>query len=93
MKCRTRTYYTATQKALMWERWKDGWTLKEIGKLFDRGHTTFQKNLGGQRRHAPTLWQGSPCKPSIPGNANIRAAAGRRSAPSRWEPRGNCVEK
>jgi IS30 family transposase len=42
MKYRTRTFYTATQKALMWERWKDGWTLQEIGKLFDRGHTSIQ---------------------------------------------------
>lgn len=40
MKYRTRTYYTATQKALMWERWKEGWTLHEIGKLFDRPHTS-----------------------------------------------------
>jgi IS30 family transposase len=42
MKHRTRTYYTATQKALMWERWKDGWTLQQIGKLFDRPHTSIQ---------------------------------------------------
>jgi IS30 family transposase len=37
MKYRTRTFYTATQKALMWERWKAGWTLRQIAKLFDRG--------------------------------------------------------
>ena len=42
MKYRTRTYYTDAQKALMWERWKDGWTLHEIGKLFDRPHTSIQ---------------------------------------------------
>ncbi|MDR7297001.1 DNA-binding NarL/FixJ family response regulator [Pelomonas aquatica] len=45
MKYRTRTYYTATQKALMWERWKDGWTLQQIGKLFDRPHTSIQTIL------------------------------------------------
>jgi len=27
---------------LMWERWKDGWTLHEIGHLFDRRHTSIQ---------------------------------------------------
>ncbi|VTY28592.1 Uncharacterised protein [Xylophilus ampelinus] len=27
MKYRTRTYYTDAQKALMWDRWKQGWTL------------------------------------------------------------------
>jgi IS30 family transposase len=42
MTYRTRTYYTDSQKALMWERWKDGWTLHEIGHLFDRRHTSIQ---------------------------------------------------
>ena len=45
MKYRTRTYYTATQKALMWERWNAGWTLHEIGKLFDRPHTSIHNIL------------------------------------------------
>jgi hypothetical protein len=39
MKYRTRTYYTDSQKALMWERWKQGWTLHQIAKLFDRERT------------------------------------------------------
>ncbi len=34
MKRRTRTYYTDAQKALMWERWKEGWTLHQIAQLF-----------------------------------------------------------
>ena len=29
MKYRTRTYYTGVQKALMSERWKQGWTLHQ----------------------------------------------------------------
>ena len=45
MKYRTRTYYTSTQKALMWERWKEGWTLHQIGQLFDRPHTSIQTIL------------------------------------------------
>lgn len=36
MKYRTRTYYTDSEKALMWERWKAGSTLHQIAKLFDR---------------------------------------------------------
>ena len=32
-------------KALMWERWKQGWTLHEIGKLFDRSHPSIQRIL------------------------------------------------
>ncbi len=40
MKRRTRTYYTDAQKALMWERWKEGWTLHQIAQLFNRPHTS-----------------------------------------------------
>ena len=42
MKYRTRTYYTDAQKALMWERWKQGWTLHQIAQLFNRSHTSVQ---------------------------------------------------
>lgn len=44
MKYRTRTYYTDSQKALMWERWKAGWALHQIGQLFD-SHTSIQNSL------------------------------------------------
>jgi len=61
MKQRPRIYYSESQKALMWERWKQGWTLHEIGKLFDRGHTSVQRifaETGGfrpaERRRATT---------------------------------------
>ena len=45
MNYRTRTYYTDSQRALMWERWKAGWTLHQIGHLFDRPHTSIQTIL------------------------------------------------
>ena len=51
MKYRTRTYYTDVQKALMWERWKQGWTLHQIAKLFDRAHTSVQGILSCVWRH------------------------------------------
>ncbi|MFT4614489.1 MAG: hypothetical protein ACI9NT_001634 [Bacteroidia bacterium] len=35
MKYRTRTHYTDSQKALMWDRWQKGDSMKEIGRLFD----------------------------------------------------------
>mgnify|MGYP003577458920 CR=1 FL=1 len=40
MKRRTRNYYTDAQKALMWARWKEGWTLHQIAHLFGRAHTS-----------------------------------------------------
>ena len=45
MNRRPRTYYTGTQRALMWERWKAGWTLHQIGHLFDRPHTSIHNVL------------------------------------------------
>jgi IS30 family transposase len=45
MKQRTRIYYTESQKALMWERWKKGDTLHQIAQLFDRHHPSIQRIL------------------------------------------------
>jgi IS30 family transposase len=45
MNRRPRTYYSDTQRALMWERWKAGWTLHQIGHLFDRPHTSIHNVL------------------------------------------------
>ena len=63
MKYRIRTYYNDAQKALMWERWKEGWTLHQIGQLFDRPHTSILNILSktggirppGRRRRATAL--------------------------------------
>lgn len=43
MKQRPWIYYSDSQKALMWERWKQGFTLHEIGKIFDRPHTSIHR--------------------------------------------------
>ena len=40
MKYRTRTDDTNVQKALMWERWKEGLTLHQIAQLFDHAHAS-----------------------------------------------------
>lgn len=45
MKQRPRIYYTQTQKALMWERWKNGESLQQIAQLFDRAHSSIQRIL------------------------------------------------
>jgi len=48
MKQRPRIYYTETQKALMWERWRKGDTLHEIAQLFDRHHPSIAGILGAR---------------------------------------------
>jgi IS30 family transposase len=45
MKQRPRIYYTQTQKALMWERWKAGESLHQIAQIFDRNHSSIQRIL------------------------------------------------
>ena len=40
MKQRRRIYYTESQKALMWERWRGGDSLQHIAQLFDRNHSS-----------------------------------------------------
>lgn len=38
MKRRTRIHYTEADKALMWERWRQGESLHAIARLFNRYH-------------------------------------------------------
>lgn len=45
MKYRARIYYSESQKALMWERWRKGDSLQQIAQLFDRGHSSIQRIL------------------------------------------------
>jgi IS30 family transposase len=52
MKQRPRIYYSETQKAMMWDRWRRGDSLGDIARLFDRGHSSIQRILcetGGMR--------------------------------------------
>ena len=45
MKYRMWTFYIDRQKALMSERWRQGWTLHQIAQLFNRAHTSVQEIL------------------------------------------------
>lgn len=45
MKQRPRIYYSDSQKALMWERWKKGESLQQIAQLFDRNHSSISRIL------------------------------------------------
>ena len=40
MRYRKRTYYTEAQKALMWDRWQEGDSIRDIARLFDRYHAS-----------------------------------------------------
>ena len=40
MKYRTRTFYSEMQKAMIWDRWRQGESLHDIAQLFDRHHNS-----------------------------------------------------
>ena len=93
MKQRPRIYYTETQKAMMWERWKKGESLQQIAQLFDRNHSSIQGILaetGGirpaQRRRsrlALTLAEREEISRSLAADCSIRSIAGMlKRAPS-----------
>ncbi|MFT9640375.1 IS30 family transposase, partial [Alcaligenes phenolicus] len=77
--------YTDTQKALMWERWRNGESLQHIAQLFDRNHSSVQGILaetGGiqpkQRRRsslALTLAEREEISRSVVAGDSIRAIA------------------
>lgn len=45
MKQKPRIYYSDSQKALTWERWRKGDSPQQIAQLFDRNHSSVQRIL------------------------------------------------
>ena len=87
MKQRTRIYYTESQKAIMWERWRKGESLQCIAELFDRNHSSIQRILAetsgiqpAQRcrsRWALTLAEREEISRSVATGQSIRSVATR----------------
>jgi IS30 family transposase len=93
MAYRTRIYYSAAQKAEMWDRWQQGETLHSIARLFDRHHTSVRGILaatGGIRpperrrsRLALTLAEREEISRGIACDLSLQAIATRlKRAPS-----------
>jgi IS30 family transposase len=87
MAYRKRIYYTAAQKAEMWDRWQQGETLHSIARSFDRYHTSIRGFLaatGGIRpperrrsRLALTLSEREVISRGIARDHSLRALAAR----------------
>jgi IS30 family transposase len=85
MKQRPRIYYTESQKALMWDRWRKGDSLQQIAQLFDRNHSSVQRILaetGGiqqaqrcRSRLALTLAEREEISRSVAAGQSIRSIA------------------
>jgi len=82
-----RSRLSATQKTDIWKRWKDGQTLHEIGRAFDKPHTTIHQFLlpsGGIRpaarrrsRLALTLAEREDISRGLASGSSIREIARR----------------
>ena len=88
-----RIHYTETDKALMWDRWRQGDSLEKIAQLFDRGHGSVARILlptGGIRppqrtrsRQALSLAEREEISRGVVAGHSLRCiAASLRRAPS-----------
>ena len=93
IKQRPRIYYSDSQKALMWERWRKGNSLQQIAQLFDRNHSSVQRILaetGGispvprcRSKRSLTLSEREEISRGLVAGCSIRALAAQlRRAPS-----------
>lgn len=48
MKRRTRINYTSEQKAIIWDRYKQGDSLHDIARMFDRYHSSVMPTIPHQ---------------------------------------------
>ena len=93
MKRKPRIYYSDSQKALMWERWRQGDSLQKIAQLFDRNHSSVERILaetGGicpakrcRSRLALTLAEREEISRAVAAGQSIRCIAAKlKRAPS-----------
>jgi len=85
MKQRRRIYYSTEQRAEIWDRWKRGDSAHEIGRLFDRPHSSIFKILmktGGLRppkrtrsRQSLTLMEREEISRGLVAGCSIRTIA------------------
>ena len=66
MKQRTRIYYSDQQKAMMWDRWQKGESLKDIARVFDRGHSSVSRILAESGGIRPAARSRSPRALTLP---------------------------
>src|SRR5215468_842720 len=85
MKQRPRIYYSASQRAVIWDRWRKGDTIHQIAGLFDRFHSSIHRILaetGGIRpaerrrsRSALTLTEREEISRGMVAGRSIRSIA------------------
>lgn len=77
---RTRIYYSKEQRDLIWDRWKEGDSLHDIARLFDRYHSSIQGIIYKSGGIRPPERKRSRCALSLPEREEIsRGLAGKET--------------
>ena len=81
MKRWKRNYYTDAQKAFMWDRWQKGESLKDIARIFDRGHSAISGILSVTAWGGSQAWAQGPGRGGGMGGMNCHGMGGMNSRP------------
>lgn len=65
MKRRTRINYTPEQKAIIWDRYKQGDSLHDIARMFDRYHSSIMPTIHQTGGYRPPIRKRHPLALSL----------------------------
>ena len=74
MKRRTRIYYTPEQKAIIWDRYKQGDSLHDIARMFDRYHSSIMPTIHQTGGYRPPVRKRHPLALSLDEREEISRA-------------------
>src|SRR5262249_53038068 len=87
MKQRRRIYYSAEQKAVIWERWRKGETLHQIAGLFDRYHSSVHRIVAESGGIRPAERRRAPSALTLAEREEISRGVAGAARSDRWPPR------
>ena len=83
MKRRTRINYTPEQKAIIWNRYKQGDSLHDIARMFDRYHSSIMPTIHQTGGYRPPVRKRHPLALSLYEREEISRALVAKSASGR----------
>ena len=83
MKRRTRINYTPEQKAIIWDRYKQGDSLHDIARMFDRYHSSIMPTIHQTGGYRPPVRKRHPLALSLYEREEISRALVAKSASGR----------
>ncbi|CAM3280660.1 Uncharacterised protein [Klebsiella grimontii] len=84
MKRRTRINYTPDQKAIIWDRYKQGDSLQDIARMFDRYHSSIMPTIHQTGGYHPLVRKRHPLALSLDEREEISRALVEKITPERF---------